>query len=91
MILGIHQSLVALYGNQQDQVSWLRPPHHAAVSNGRAPIDLVVRGTQDGLLSVRRFLDAARGGHNMQPNEMDEASRQHQDPEVMCLYKPIPS
>lgn len=89
MVLGIHQSLVVLYGNQQEQLSWLRTPHHAAVFNGLAPMDLVLSGTQDSLLSVRRFLDAARGGLYMQPNEVDEAFRQYQDSDVVCLNKPI--
>jgi hypothetical protein len=39
---------------------------------GRPPLDLVTSGSQDGLLSVRRFLDGARGGLYMQPNTIDE-------------------
>jgi hypothetical protein len=44
---------------------------------------LVVSGTQDGLLSVRRFLDAARGGLYMAPNELDRAFRPYTDADVV--------
>lgn len=33
-------------------------------------MDLVTSGSQDGLLTVRRFFDAACGGHYMAPNEI---------------------
>ncbi len=44
---------------------------------------LVTSGTQDGLMSVRRFLDAARGGLSMPPNEIDREFRPYTDADVV--------
>jgi hypothetical protein len=46
------------------------------------PLDLVTSGSQDGLLSVRRFLDGARGGLYTQPNTIDEAFTPYDDTEI---------
>src|SRR5665213_1880475 len=64
-VLGIHQGLGILFSTEQLGVEWLRTPHNAVVFGGRPPLDLVISGSQDGLLSVRRFLDGARGGQYM--------------------------
>lgn len=61
-ILGIHQGLGILFQTEQLGVEWLRTPHDAIIFGRRPPLDLVTSGSQDGLLTVRRFLDAARGG-----------------------------
>jgi Protein of unknown function (DUF2384) len=71
-ILGIHQALGVLHETEQEGIDWLRGPHQAAVFGGLTPLDLVTCGSQDGLLTVRRFLDAARGGLYMNPNEIDQ-------------------
>lgn len=70
-VLGIHKALRILFSAEREGVDWLRGPHAALVFGGRPPIDLVTSGTQDGLLTVRRFLDAARGGLYMPPNAAD--------------------
>lgn len=70
-VLGIHAALQALFTEGQDRAAWLRGPHDAAAFNGQAPLDLATGGTMDGLLSVRRFLDAACTGSCMEPNEVD--------------------
>lgn len=70
-MLGIHQALGVLFANQGDAVDWLRGPHSAPVFGGQPPLALVTNGAQDGLLLVRRFLDAARGGLYMAPNGID--------------------
>lgn len=70
-VLGIHKALRILFQTEREGVEWLRGPHTALVFGGRPPIDLVTSGTQDGLLTVRRFLDAARGGLYMPPNAAD--------------------
>lgn len=61
-VLGIHQGLGILLPTEQLGVEWLRTPHDAVVFGGQPPLDLVTSGTQDGLLTVRRFLDGARAG-----------------------------
>ena len=44
---------------------------------------LVTSGTQDGLMAVRRFLDAARGGLYMAPNALDAAFTPYDDTEII--------
>jgi len=82
-VLGIHQGLGILFPTEQLGVEWLRAPHGAVVFGGLPPLDLVSSGSQDGLLSVRRFLDGARGGLYMQPNTIDEAFKPYDDTEIV--------
>jgi hypothetical protein len=70
-VFGIHQALGILFATEHLGVEWLKTSHRATIFGGRRPIDLVTGGSQDGLLAVRRFLDAARGGLYMNPNEAD--------------------
>lgn len=70
-LLGIHQALGVLFNTQSDAVAWLTGPHDAPLFGGQPPMALVTSGTLDGLLQVRRFLDAARGGLYMPPNAID--------------------
>ncbi len=70
-VLGIHKSLRILFQTEHDGVEWLRGPHQSQPFGGQPPLALVTGGTQDGLMAVRRFLDAARGGLFMPPNEAD--------------------
>jgi hypothetical protein len=72
-VLGIHKALRILFATDEDVIGWLRGPHHALPFAGQKPMDLVTCGTQDGLMAVRRFLDAARGGRYMAPNAADQA------------------
>lgn len=69
-VLGIHQALGILYGDAEG-IEWLRGPHAGTVFGGKPPLALLASGSQDALLTVRRFLDAARGGVYMEPNEAD--------------------
>jgi hypothetical protein len=82
-VLGIHQALGVLNAEEADAVAWLRGPHLAPVFGGQPPLALVVSGAQDGLLQVRRFLDAARGGLYMPPNGVDEAAQPYSDAEIV--------
>jgi hypothetical protein len=82
-ILGIHQALGVLHDTEREGIAWLRGPHRAAVFGGRPPLDLVTSGTQDGLLTVRRFLDAARGGLYMAPNEIDAGFAPYTDVDIV--------
>jgi hypothetical protein len=82
-ILGIHQALGLLHESEQEGIAWLRGPHQATVFGGLTPLDLVTCGTQDGLLTVRRFLDAARGGFYMPPNEIDKNFRPYTDADIV--------
>ena len=82
-VLGIHQALGVLFPTERLGVEWLRTAHNAVVFGGRPPLDLVTSGSQDGLLTVRRFLDGARGGLYMQPNTIDEAFTPYDDTEIV--------
>lgn len=85
IVLGIHQAPGNLYLAERDAVEWLRTPHDASPFGGRAPMDLVTGGTQDGLISVRGFLDAACGGLYMTPNEIDMAFRPYRDVKIVDI------
>ncbi|TAW62314.1 MbcA/ParS/Xre antitoxin family protein [Rhizobium ruizarguesonis] len=82
-VLGIHQALGVLFSDDRAGVAWLRTPHRAAVFGGHPPLDIVTNGTQDGLMTVRRFLDGARGGLYMQPNTLDEAFTPYEDADIV--------
>ena len=82
-VFGIHQALGILFSGERAGIDWLRSPHNAIVFGGRPPLALVTNGSQDGLLTVRRFLDGARGGLYMQPNSIDEAFTPYDDTEIV--------
>jgi hypothetical protein len=82
-VFGIHQALEILFPTELLGVEWLRTPHNAVLFGGRPPLDLVTSGSQDGLLTVRRFLDGARGGVYMQPNAIDAAFVPYDDSELV--------
>ncbi|MGO4834855.1 antitoxin Xre/MbcA/ParS toxin-binding domain-containing protein [Rhizobiaceae sp. 2RAB30] len=82
-VLGIHQALGILYATEPEGVAWLRGPHSATVFGGNPPLALVTSGSLDALLTVRRFLDAARGGIYMAPNAVDEAFVAYDDADVV--------
>lgn len=85
IVLGIRQALSILYPTERDAIAWLRTPNGAPLFGGRTPITLITSGTQDGLMSVRRFLDAACGGLYMAPNEVDQAFRPYQDADIVFM------
>lgn len=82
-VLGVHQALGVLFGTEPEQRRWLRTPHGAPVFGGQPPLALLTCGTQDGLLSVRRFLDAARGGLYMPPSDLDAATAPLTDADIV--------
>ncbi|MFU0504800.1 antitoxin Xre-like helix-turn-helix domain-containing protein [Pseudaminobacter sp. NGMCC 1.201702] len=82
-VLGIHQALGILYATERESTAWLRDPHAGAVFGGNPPLALVVSGSQDNLLTVRRFLDAARGGFYMEPNAVDAAFVPYEETDIV--------
>lgn len=82
-VLGIHQALGILHIAERDGVAWLRRPNMATVFGGQPPIRLLTSGSQDALLTVRRFLDAARGGTSMQPNEIDRGFMPYKETDIV--------
>jgi hypothetical protein len=82
-VLGIHQALGILFETEQEGLAWLRGPHQALVFGGQLPLALVTSGSQDSLLTVRRFLDGARGGLYMAPNALDADFRPYRDSDIV--------
>lgn len=82
-VLGIHQALGVLEESERAAVAWLRSPNAARVFGGQPPLRLVTSGTQDGLMTVRRHLDAARGGLHMQPGEIDADPRPYDEADIV--------
>lgn len=82
-VFGIHQALGVLFADAAEGVRWLKGPHMAPVFGGQPPLALVISGTQDGLMAVRRFLDAARGGLYMPPNALDAAFTPYEDSDIV--------
>lgn len=82
-LFGIHQGLGVLFASEAEGVAWLKGPHLAPVFGGQPPLALVVSGSQDGLMAVRRFLDAARGGLYMPPNQLDAAFTPYEDSDIV--------
>lgn len=66
-VLGIHQSLTVLFDTKREGIEWLRLPNEATIFGGLPPFEFAVGGTLDGLMLVRRFLDATCGGVFMHP------------------------
>jgi hypothetical protein len=61
-VLGIHKALQLIFARPGEDVAWLHAANDAPTFGGQPPMSLVTSGTQDGLLLVRRYLDAWRGG-----------------------------
>jgi hypothetical protein len=84
-VLGIHQALQILNSVEADGIAWLRRPHRSVVFGGRPPLELITSGSQDALMTVRRFLDAARGGLYMEPNELDRDFEPYTDADIVFV------
>jgi hypothetical protein len=84
-ILGIHKALRILFQTEREGIEWLRGAHQALPFAGQSPIALIVGGTQDGIMAVRRFLDAARGGLFMAPNAADKEVPRVTDEDIVLV------
>jgi hypothetical protein len=62
MVLGIYKALKIIFPRDEDVLRWLRSRNRGIVFGGQAPLSLITSGTQDAMMSVRRYLDAWRGG-----------------------------
>ena len=61
-LLGIYKALRILFPRDSDASRWLRSANSGPIFGGQTPLALIASGTQDGLILVRRYLDAWRGG-----------------------------
>ncbi|TKT74676.1 MbcA/ParS/Xre antitoxin family protein [Aquamicrobium sp. LC103] len=83
VVLGIHQALGVLYPSEREAIAWLRGPHEGTIFGGKPPLALITSGSQDGLVMVRRFLDAARGGQYMEPNAADAGFQPYGEADIV--------
>jgi hypothetical protein len=84
-VLGIHKDLRILFAREEDERAWLTRPHDATLFGGTPPLTLVVNGTQDGLMLVRRYLDAWRGGVFAAPNTADRDFKPLRDEDIVLV------
>jgi uncharacterized protein (DUF2384 family) len=70
-VLGVYKGLRIIFGDEHDGVQWLRTPNAAPCFGTQPPIELITSGTQDGIMLVRRYLDAWRGGRFAAPAQAD--------------------
>ncbi|MFC4672021.1 MbcA/ParS/Xre antitoxin family protein [Seohaeicola nanhaiensis] len=77
-VLGIHKALTILFHDPVQAMVWLKGAHRGLPFSGQAPIELLESGTQDGLMSLRRYLDAWRGGggQGVPPEGMEPVTRE---------------
>ena len=61
-LLGIHKALGILFPIEAEAMTWLKGPHRGEVFGGQAPLEVMIEGGIDGILTVRRYLDGWRGG-----------------------------
>ena len=62
LVLGIYKALQVLYPDATLADAWVKLPNTNPLLGGRPALTLMVEGGIDGLLQVRRLLDARRGG-----------------------------
>jgi hypothetical protein len=65
--LGIYKATKLIFARPGHDLAWLTGPNTAPTFGGQSPMALITSGTQDGLLLVRRYLDAWRGGQATAP------------------------
>mgnify|MGYP000858903382 FL=1 len=61
--LGIYKALRCLFSDHAQALDWLESPHQGASFEGASPLHLIVYGGQEGMMTVRRYLDAWCAGH----------------------------
>lgn len=61
-LFGIVKGLAIVFARPGEAATWLRSPNTGPLFGGQRPLDLITSGSQDGLVQVRRYLDAWRGG-----------------------------
>jgi hypothetical protein len=60
-ILGIYKALATIFHERTQAATWLEGAHRGTVFAGATPMSFVIEGGQDGIMTVRRYLDGWRG------------------------------
>lgn len=74
-VLGIYKALRVIFPRTGEDLAWLRAPNSGPLFGGQSPLSLVISGSPDGILLVRRYLDAWCTGQAAGPLTGDEAER----------------
>lgn len=89
--IGIHGCLTTIFQGRLEANSWLRGPHIIVPFNGQPPIELMIDAGLEGLLAVRRFLEAACQGIYMPPSSIDADFRPYRDEELRIADTAAPT
>lgn len=73
-VLGLFGDLRQIIATADEEHRWLRGKNNAAPFLGRAPIEVLLNGTLENLLDVRRYVLALGQGYHA-PNEADRDFR----------------
>ena len=84
-ILGIYKTSQILFGDPQRGVQWLRTENTAPLFGAQRPLDLIISGTQIGILEVRRFLDSWRGGISAAPIDHEIEDQAWRDEDIVII------
>ncbi|NYZ16042.1 DUF2384 domain-containing protein [Azospirillum sp. RWY-5-1] len=84
-VLGVHKALRILFADDPEGVAWLRDPHDAPTFGGQPPLALLTNGTPDGIMLVRRYLDALRGGVFAAPGSAVDAADAYGDDDIVIV------
>lgn len=70
-VLGIHKAIRIIFHSTEDGIKWLSSSNIGIAFGGQSPKEIMLSGTQDGLMQIRRYLDAWRGGGFSSPGVDD--------------------
>ena len=62
-VLGIYRALTILFEDESQAMIWLKGSHRGTLFSGVSPMEYMLEGGHDGLISVRRYLDDWLGGN----------------------------
>lgn len=68
-LFGIYKGLRIVLNSDPEVAAWLRQPATVLPFAGQSPLELMTEGGFEGLLLVRRYIDAWRGGTWLSPAE----------------------
>lgn len=81
VVLGLFGDLQQIIATIDEERRWLRRMNKAAPLLGRAPIEVLLNGTLENLLDVRRYVLALGQGYHA-PNEADRDFRPYADDDI---------
>jgi hypothetical protein len=68
-LFGIHKGLRIVLNSEPEVAEWLRQPSSVVPFRGKSALEMMTEGGFEGLIQVRRFVDAWRGGKFLSPQD----------------------